>query len=406
MYLIIFRANWMFSNTDKEMVIKRIESIDIVRGIVMIIMALDHVRDLLHTMALTQSPTDLTTTTPILFFTRWITYLCAPTFVFLSGTSAYLSFKRANDIKKFRRFLLTRGLWLILLEFTLINFALWFDIEFRILMLQVIAAIGFGFIVLSFLLKINSRILAVAALIIIGGHNFIQPLLSTDNNFLNKTFAILFQQNAIPASPDFIFLVAYPLIPWFGVMLLGFALGPIFLNDRSRKKILLTLGIISLVLFFLLRTLNQYGDPRSWQEQAAIMFTLLSFFNVTKYPPSLQFDLLFLGIMLLLLVAAERLPGKISNIFSVYGKVPLFYYLLHLYTLRVAVFIMVFGQGFEWSDLSFAPFQFGRPLADSGIRLLWVYVVWVIIVALLYPLCKWYARYKQANREKVWLKYL
>src|SRR5215218_8424846 len=139
----------------------RIYSIDFVRGLVMIIMALDHVRDLLHSTSVTQRPTDLNTTSPVLFCTRWITYLCAPTFVFLSGTSAYLSFQSTDNVKAFRNFLLKRGIWLIVLEFTLINFALWFDIQFRILMLQVIAAIGFGFVLLSLLLKVNTKILAI-----------------------------------------------------------------------------------------------------------------------------------------------------------------------------------------------------------------------------------------------------
>src|SRR5215218_994941 len=181
----------------------RIYSIDFVRGLVMIIMALDHVRDLLHTTSLTQSPTDLTTTTPVLFFTRWITYLCAPTFVFLSGTSAYLSFHSKNNVRQSRSFLIKRGIWLIVMEFTLINFALWFDVEVRILMLQVIAAIGFGVILLSLLLKINAGILAVIALIIIGGHNLIQSFLNTENAFLSTCFGILFQQKMIPVSSHF-----------------------------------------------------------------------------------------------------------------------------------------------------------------------------------------------------------
>jgi len=386
--------------------VKRIQSIDIVRGFVMIIMALDHVRDLLHSTSVTQSPTDLNTTSPVLFFSRWITYLCAPTFVFLSGTSAYLSFQSTDNVKAFRNFLLKRGIWLIVLEFTLINFALWFDIQFRILMLQVIAAIGFGFVLLSVLLKVNTKILAIIALLIIGGQNMIQPFLKTETATWNTIFAVLFQQKMIVASSNFMFLVAYPLIPWFGIMLLGFACGQLFLRDKRRQKTLLTFGVIALLLFFMLRLMNGYGDPGPWSQQKDTIFTVLSFFNVTKYPPSLQFDLLFLGIMFLILAIADKAAGKFSNILSVYGKVPLFYYLLHLYVIRIAVFIMVFAQGFYWKDLSFAPFQFGRPASPSGISLAAVYIVWLTIVIMLYPLCKWYSDYKMNNKEKNWLRYL
>ena len=374
----------------------------------MIIMALDHVRDLLHVTSLTQGPTDLNTTTPILFFTRWITYLCAPVFVFLSGSSAWLSVKKTNDYKRSGNFLLTRGIWLIILEFTLINFALWFDIHLRILMLQVIAAIGFGFILLSLLLRVNPKVLAAIALLIIAGYNLSQYLPKIENGFLNSLFAVLFQQKLFPISPNFVFLVAYPLIPWFGIMLLGFACGKIFtLDDATRKSGWLGMAIISLVLFTLLRVINGYGDPRPWDVGKTGIYTVLSFLNVTKYPPSLLFDLLFLGIMFLLLGLFDKVSGKFQQAISVYGKVPLFYYLLHLYMIRISVFIMVFVQGFHWKDLSFAPFQFGRPLAGSGISLGLVYLVWLIIVLLLFPLCKWYMHYKAKNYDKRWwLRYL
>lgn len=385
----------------------RIQSIDIVRGIVMIIMALDHVRDLMHSTALTQSPTDLTTTTPGLFFTRWITYLCAPTFVFLSGASAYLSAKRSTDIKKSNQFLWKRGLWLILLEFTLINFVLWFDFQFRILILQVIAAIGTGLIVLSFLLKVNPKKIGIVALFIILTHNLLQFLPTPGNKFLNVLLNVLFIPGLQNVSPDFIFFTAYPLIPWIAIMLFGFSCGRIFEKEISyQKKKLLNFGLIALGIFVLLRLLNIYGDPSPWTKGQTIPQTILSFFNVTKYPPSLLFDLLFLGIMFVLLWFAEKLPAALQKILAVYGKVPLFYYLLHLYFIRLAVFIMVYAQGFKWSDLLFGPFQFGRPASGSGIRLLWIYLVWLVIVALLYPLCKWYGNYKAIHKENKWLRYL
>jgi uncharacterized membrane protein len=386
---------------------KRIQSIDIVRGIVMIIMALDHIRDLMHISSLTQSPTDLKTTTPILFFTRWITYLCAPTFVFLSGVSAYLSMKRRRDINSTRKFLLKRGLWLILMEFTLVNFALWFDVQFRILMLQVIAAIGAGFIILSFLLKVKVRTIGIVSLLIIFTHNLLQFLPQVNNKLLSVLLNIFFIPGPQAVSKNFIFFTAYPVIPWVVMLLLGFSLGGIFEREITyQKKRLLNFGIVALLLFVLLRFINVYGDPFAWSSQKTTAMTIVSFFNVTKYPPSLQFDLLFFGIMFLLLALTTKLSGWLQKVFSVYGKVPMFYYLLHLYFIRLAVFIMVFAQGFHWNDMLFGPFQFGRPATGSGISLSMVYLVWSLIVILLYPLCKWYGNYKMQHKEKEWLRYL
>lgn len=386
---------------------KRIHSIDIVRGIVMVIMALDHIRDLMHVSSLTQSPTDLNTTTPFLFFTRWITYLCAPTFVFLSGTSAYLSMKRRGDIDATRKFLLKRGLWLILMEFTLVNFALWFDVQFRILMLQVIAAIGAGFIILSFLLKVNLKTIGLVSLLIIFSHNLLQFLPQINSKAISVLLNIFFVPGPQTVSKDFIFFTAYPVIPWAVMLLLGFSFGKVFEREAaSQKKYLLNCSVIALLLFIILRFVNVYGDPFPWSAQKETAMTVVSFFNVTKYAPSLQFDLLFFGIMFLLLWLTTDLSGWFQNIFSVYGKVPMFYYLIHLYLIRLAVFVMVFAQGFHWKDLLFRPFQFGRPASGSGISLGMVYLVWLLIVVLLYPLCKWYGNYKMQHKEKEWLRYL
>lgn len=388
---------------------RRINSIDIVRGIVMIIMALDHTRDLLHVFSITQSPTNLATTSPALFFSRWVTHLCAPTFVFLSGVSVYLSLQNAGAgrLGEVKSFLRKRGLWLILLEITVINFALWFDVHFRIIMLQVIAAIGFGFIILSFLLKVSPKKIGIAAITIIVLHNLLQLVLSVTNPVGSAIMNVLFAPGFIPVSPDFSIFVSYPFVQWLGIMLLGFACGQIFeMPLIKRNKMLLIAGVSCLGAFVLLRFINIYGDPAPWQTQKDGMYTLLSFLNVTKYPPSLQFILLFIGIAFLLLSFAEELPKFIRNILLVYGKVPMFYYLLHFYIIRLATFIMVYAQGFTWKDLLFGPFQFGRPASGSGIGLGAVVIVWLIIVALLYPLCKWYGNYKSRHPEKKWLRYL
>jgi uncharacterized membrane protein len=385
---------------------KRINSIDYTRGLVMVIMALDHVRDMMHVSAQTQSPTNLQTTTVALFFTRWITYLCAPTFVFLSGTSAYIVFKKRANISASKRFLLSRGVWLIVLEFTLVNFALWMDIHFRTLIMEVICAIGAGFIVLSLLLSISSRIIGIIGLLIIFGHNLMQGISFPSNPGLNALAAVLFNLNLFTISPNFSFLVAYPLIPWLGIMLVGFASGSLFeIEAIKRKRIFLRIGIAALLLFCLLRFSNWYGDPSKWAIQKSPVYTLLSFINVSKYPPSLLFVLIMLGLMFLALSAFEGVNNKWSNFFQVYGKVPLFYFILHLYLVHCLMFLMIFMEGFTIEDLQFGVLLFGRPKAISGIGLPAVYLVWIAVVALFYPACKWYGKYKDDHGNNWLLKY-
>jgi len=338
----------------------RLSTIDFTRGLVMVIMALDHVRDLMHTTALTQDPTDLSTTTPGLFMTRWITHLCAPTFVFLSGTSAYLSLKNGGNLTTSRRFLRSRGLWLILLEFTLINFALWFDLQFRLLVMQVIAAIGFGLVVLSFLLKTPVRIVGLLGLVIVFGHNLLQGV--AFNGPLGFFWSVLFRPGVFSVTPHFTFAVLYPLIPWLGILLAGYAAGPIFERDLpQRRKTVLTLGLASLALFSLIRFFNFYGDPAPWAVQKEGLFTFLSFINCSKYPPSLLYTLLTLSVAFLILAAADGRENRVTRAVSVYGKVPLFYYLIHWYLIHSLMLALVVAQGFRWEQMPFGPFEFGRP---------------------------------------------
>ena len=386
---------------------KRVASIDLVRGVVMILMALDHVRDLLHISSLTQSPTDLTTTTPALFFSRWITHLCAPTFVFLSGASVWLSSQRSGKTYSMRHFLIKRGLWLILLEFTVVNFALWFDVQFRLLMLQVIAAIGAGFIVLAALLRVSPRAIGLVSTVILATHNLLLFVPAFDSTLVEVVRNFLFTPGALQLSSSFTLFVAYPLVPWIAIMLLGYSLGWVFEKSAvEQNKIWLILGMGFLVSFLGLRLLNEYGDPLPWRVEKNTVLTVLSFLNVTKYPPSLLFVHLVLGILFVLLRSVGKWPEALRQLLSVYGRVPLFYYLLHLYLIRLSVFVMVFSQGYHWRDLQFGPFQFGRPVAGSGLELPGVLLIWVILVVLLYPLCRWYDNYKKANVGVWWVRYL
>lgn len=389
---------------------KRVIAIDITRGLVMVIMALDHVRDLLHTPALTQNPTDLATTTPAIFMTRWITHLCAPTFVFLSGTSAYLSLRKQRavdgDDESARWFLLKRGVVLILLELTVINFAFWFDIHFQSLLLQVIYAIGGGFVMLSFLVRLPVRWVGIIGLIIMFGHNTLQVVPVFTNLSAKLVWALLFRTDFFSFSPHFAMLAGYPLIPWLGIMLVGFAVGPLMERPiDERKPLLMRIGLASLLSFTLLRFLNRYGDPAPWSDQKTGLLTFLSFINVTKYPPSLLYALLMLGLMFLFLSAVDGKESLFTRWLTVYGKVPMFYYILHWYLVHLAMIGMSLLQGYSLSDLPTGPLNFGRP-ANAGLPLGGVYMVWIGLVILLYPLCKWYGLYKANHPEIGWLRYV
>lgn len=386
---------------------KRQSSIDIVRGIVMMIMALDHVRDLMHVDALTQSPTDLATTTPILFFTRWITHLCAPIFVFLAGTSVYLSLKSNNNVAATRRHLIKRGFWLVFLEFTVVNFGLFFDIGFHNLLFQVIGAIGFGFICLGMLLKIPSKQLGIAGLLIIFCHNLLPLIPFAEGSVVKAISAPFFSPVVIPLFAGKIFIMGYPPIPWLGIMLVGFASGRFFEKEATeRKKLFLKLGFAALGLFVLLRFINIYGDPVLWSAQKDGLFTFLSFMNVTKYPPSLLFCLVTLGILFLLLSIADELSNSIKKVTSVYGKVPLFYFIIHFYVIHIFTLIMLLLQGVEWKQFEFTTGTFGRPKnLETGVSLWAIYLIWMTMVALLYKPCVWFGAYKARNTQW-WLRYI
>jgi uncharacterized membrane protein len=388
-------------------VMKRIHSIDITRGIVMIIMALDHVRDLMHNASLAGNPTNLATTSPQLFFTRWITYLCAPTFVFLSGSSSWLSMTRKGKPDQSRIFLIKRGLWLILLEFSIVNFGLFFDVGFHNLVFEVIAAIGFGFIILSLLIKRSSKTIGLIGLVIVFCHGLFSLIPFSKGSLAGTVLSPLFSLQLFPLEPGRNLLIAYPPVPWLGIMLIGFASGKLFEQTaEQRKKIFLRVGFSALLLFLILRWLNGYGDPSPWSFQKTPTYTFLSFINVSKYPPSLLFCLVTLGVMFLLLVVTERMKGPAAEMISVYGKTPLFYFVLHFYLIHLLLMIVLFAQGYHWSDLNFASGSFGRPAQrNCGIPLWGVYIVWIAVVAALYKPCVWFGKYK-AEHKNWWLKYI
>jgi uncharacterized membrane protein len=373
----------------------------------MIIMALDHVRDMIHVNSITQSPTNLATTTPTLFFTRWITYLCAPTFVFLAGTSVYISLLKKKDVLQSSRFLLKRGLYLILLEFVVVNFGLFFDPGFHTLIFEVIATIGVGFIVLSLLLKFPVKTVAFIGIAILLFHNLFVLIPFKEGSTLKTIASLFFMPGAIPFLSQHVFIMGYPPIPWLGIMLLGYATGHFFeWTAEKRRDLFLKAGSGAILLFGIIRYLNVYGDlvPRAVQKSGTLTF--LSFMNVTKYPPSLQFCLITLGIMLLLLSYSELRKNRITTVLSVYGKVPMFYFIIHFFMIHVILLVVLLLQGFHWSDLDFASGTFGRPKgAESGLPLWSIYLIWMGVVGLLYPPCKWFGKYK-ATHYQWWLKYI
>lgn len=387
----------------------RIASIDIMRGIVMVIMALDHTRDFFHADTALLDPTDLTKTNPALFFTRIITHYCAPTFVFLSGVSAYLSLQRKTR-KELSVFLLTRGLWLIFLEFTVVRFGLVFNLYYDFIIFQVIWVIGASMVVLAGLVYFSSRSLLIIALILIFGHNVLDSIQLAPGDAGHFWWAIFRQAGGFFLPGGQFVLAAYPLLPWLGIMLAGYGIG--FIYDKSfeplrRRKILGYTGIIAIALFVLLRFFNLYGDPSPWTIQKDALFTFMSFVNVTKYPVSLMYTLMTLGPVLIILSGMERWKEGTLEPMRIIGRVPLFYYILHFYLIHlVSLCLYMVSTGTSLSDIDFHVSNgFGGIPPGTGYSLGWVYVAWLSIVISLYPLCLLYHRYK-SNHNNWWLGYL
>ena len=385
---------------------KRIESIDLLRGLVMIIMALDHTRDFFHKEAFTGDPLNPETTTAALYFTRWITHFCAPVFVFLSGVSAWLQSRRKST-KELSGFLITRGLWLILIEMTVMTFGVLGDIYFSGILLATIWSIGISMFILGLLIWLPFRALLVIGLIIVFGHNLLDYA-EAERNTVPVWWSFLHRQAFIPLGEGFTLGILYPFLPWTGLMILGYCFGKLFSNTEAerRSKLLLWMGVGAILLFVLLRSINVYGDPLHWSNQKTGLQTFFSFMNVQKYPPSLLFMCATIGGALIFLSFVKSTSGRFAKIILVYGRVPLFYYIVHFYVLHLltAVFFLARGHSVEEGMNVPVPFKFVMP--GEGYNLGVVYLVWMAVVIALYPLCKWYDNYKTTHREKKWLSYL
>ncbi|HEY0743716.1 MAG TPA: heparan-alpha-glucosaminide N-acetyltransferase domain-containing protein, partial [Chryseosolibacter sp.] len=310
---------------------QRINSIDIVRGIVMVVMALDHARDFFYVGGYATDPTNLAATTPALFFTRWITHYCAPTFVFLSGTSIFLNLQKKSK-KEMSVFLLTRGLWLIVLELIVVRFAIVFNFYYDVIFFQVIWVIGASMICMAALLHLKYKVVLAIGLMIVFGHNSFDGLGLQPGDSFFALWTILRQAGLIPLTENNTIFVIYPLLPWLGIMILGYCLGKLYsreFNSNERKKYLLILGSSAIALFVILRSVNIYGDPAPWSVQKNGMFTLMSFLNTTKYPVSLLYTLMTIGPVLIILALMEGVKVNFLKPFHVFGRVPMFYYVLH-----------------------------------------------------------------------------
>jgi uncharacterized membrane protein len=385
----------------------RVESIDLLRGLIMIIMALDHVRDYIHADALVYSPTDLTQTTPLLFFTRWITHFCAPIFMFLSGTSAYLVGIRKGR-NALARFLLTRGLWLIFLEMTVINFAWYFNVTFPVVNFIVIWALGISMIFLAALVYLRIPVILVISLVMIFGHNLLDSIQVPGDGSHAIGWSFLHQQN-IYFKGHFTLFIGYPIIPWIGVMSLGYCLGTLYSNAFSaakRKRWLMGFGLAAIVLFIIIRYINQYGDSFHWSHQKSAVFTLLSFLNVSKYPPSLLYILMTLGPALVFLSLTENSRSWLAERIKVIGRVPMFYYLVHIYIIHIIALFATYFCGHTPNDMVLTAWiDFEPKLNGYGFSLGVAYLVWASLVIILYFLCRWYDRYKRTHKHW-WLSYL
>ena len=386
---------------------KRIESIDLLRGLVMVIMALDHVRDYFHYDAFFFATTDLTQTNLALFFTRFVTHFCAPVFVFLAGTSAFFVGQR-RDKKSLSVWLLKRGVWLIFTELTVVKFAWMFKLDYSTTIFMVIWVLGISMIFLAGIIYLPKRLVMVISLAAIFGHNLFDGI-SPSDPFLSLIWSFFHVQN-IHTFGGINIYVAYPMIPWIFLMPLGYYFGELYKKDVApsfRSKKLWQYGILTTSLFIILRLSNIYGDSISWAVHDSYGLTIMSFLSFTKYPPSLLYLLITIGPTLIFLALAEKWNGGVFNKLITIGRVPMFFYVAHIFAIHILAVIAALLTGFNFFDMVIDVWVNEQPeLIGYGFNLGIVYLVWIFLILILYPICSWFYKYKSNNREKWWLSYL
>jgi uncharacterized membrane protein len=386
--------------------LRRIEAVDVVRGLIIALMALDHVRDFFGDQS--AQPTDLASTTVALFFTRWVTHICAPTFFLLSGVSARLTLGRMSK-PALSRFLLSRGAWLIFLELVVMRFALQFNVDYHVTIITVLWGLGWSMMILAGLIWLPVWSIAGFGLILVAGHNALGGIDASNLGTLGPLWSFLHAPGILFSNGHSVVVVSYVLIPWVGVTALGYVLGQIYQSNAAhRRRLLLWIGLGVTLGFVVLRWVNVYGDPVPWATQRSVLWTVISFLNTNKYPPSLLFLLMTLGPTLLLLGAFENGVPRALRPALILGKVPLFFYILHFYLIHLlatAASYLRFGEvanTFQSPDLAHFPFTqppgWGAPLSV-------IYLLWIAVIVLMFPLCYWYAKFK-GRRKDWWLGYL
>ena len=382
---------------------RRLASIDILRGLAMILMTLDYVRGIFGIAPF--EPESISQTSMWLFFTRWISHLCAPVFVFLAGCSARLYEAKGRAKPELARYLCSRGLWLVFLEIAVVNTSFLNYAYGNYVLLHALWALGWCMVLLAAMVWLPKRWIAVIAVFVIVGHHVLDPISAGNLGPWKLPFALLHEQNVFLISGRLFAIVMYPLFPWVGVMAAGYVIGELFfLDPETRCRKLFRLGVLLTAAFAVLRVLNGYGDPNPWvHSNRGWIFTMLAFLNTTKYPASLMFLCMTLGPALMLLAWMEGCSGRACRLLRVFGRTPLFYYLLQ--NLLIHLFAIVwtyslFGRAPGW----WAQGRMSWP-SDYSPNPWWIYGIWLLVVFALFPLCRWFGSVKD-KRPNGWLSYL
>ncbi|WP_242083921.1 DUF1624 domain-containing protein [Aestuariivivens sediminis] len=383
---------------------KRIESLDVLKGLVILFMALDHTRDYFHTDAFLFDPADPEKSNLILFFTRWITHFCAPAFSFLAGVSAFLVGRRKTK-SELSAFLLKRGIWLIGIELTIVYFGWSFNVSFSSLGLLVIWSLGISMIFLAAMVHLSMKHILILSLAIIFGHHLLDGVHFNQNLF----WSILHERGYFTVFDSIKLRVVYPIIPWIGVMSLGYYFGKFYdgtVTPEYRQKRFTQIGLACIGGFFIMRAINLYGNSDPWISFDNGVQTLISFMDPSKYPPSVTYLLMTLGPSILFLGISEHLKGRFVNFCTTFGKVPFFFYIIHIYAIHLLATILAEYSGYGYESMILDGFvSTNTQLIGFGVNLGWVYVVWLFIVFMLFPLCRKFGDYKMSHKHYWWLHY-